>query len=202
MSIKIYFPKKIITLCTPEESKDWIDSKNQTIINDDFENKIPEAIRDIAKQNILIIHDDITHIQKLIRAQFTVIEAAGGLVQNDTDEILFIYRRGKWDLPKGKKEDQEDIAQCAEREIEEETGVKNLRLLRKITETYHVYDEKEKTILKISHWFHFRCTGDQNLVPQIEEDITAIRWVGKNDIKDVLNDTYETIADVIYAAEC
>jgi len=200
MPVKIYFPKSIIILCTPEESDNWIDSKNQTIINDDFENKISEVTRDITGQNILIIHDDIDYLKKIVQQQFTVIEAAGGMVQNDADDILFIFRRGKWDLPKGKREDNEDIAHCAEREIEEETGVKNLRLLKKITETYHVYEEEEKTILKISHWFHFRCTENQNLVPQIEEDITAIRWIGKNEIKDVLKNTYETISDVLESA--
>jgi 8-oxo-dGTP pyrophosphatase MutT (NUDIX family) len=56
------------------------------------------------------------------------IVAAGGLVFNENKELLMIYRRSKWDLPKGKLDEGETIEECAIREVEEETGVQQIIL--------------------------------------------------------------------------
>src|SRR5215510_275068 len=98
------------------------------------------------------------------------IIAAGGLVVNDRDELLMIFRRGKWDLPKGKLDKGESLKDCAIREVEEETGLKNITLGPPLIITYHTYHEGARFILKESHWYKMSVSGQQNLVPQTEED--------------------------------
>jgi 8-oxo-dGTP pyrophosphatase MutT (NUDIX family) len=128
---------------------------------------------------------------------FKIIEAAGGIVQNDEKELLFIFRRGKWDLPKGKIEKDETKEESAIREVEEETGISNLTLKRKVGETYHIYKEKEKDILKISHWFYFSCKK-QPLVAQTEEDITEATWIPTQEIKKPMLNTFENIRQIMH----
>ncbi len=145
------------------------------------------------KNPIIIETSNIQSLLSDIRSQYQIIEAAGGIITNANDEVLMIFRRGKWDLPKGKIEPKESIEMAAEREIKEETGVGNLTLRSKLKETYHIYKEKEIEILKISYWFHFSIDDTPILIPQIEEDITAIRWFAKNALAIPLGNTYESI---------
>ncbi len=142
-------------------------------------------------------HEDLDKLKKTFFKNFTVIEAAGGIVQNDRKELLFIYRLGKWDLPKGKIEKNEKLEDCALREVTEETGVKELSLKKKIGETYHVYDQFGKHFLKISHWFYMTCTSNQELIPQTEEHITEIKWVKTIDIKEPMKNTYPSIKNIL-----
>jgi ADP-ribose pyrophosphatase YjhB (NUDIX family) len=145
----------------------------------------------------IILGNNFTAIKKDFFAQFEVIEAAGGIVQNENKELLFIFRRQKWDLPKGKLEKGETIETCAAREIEEETGVNNLVLKRKIGETYHIYNEKGKDILKVSHWFYFTCPASQKIAPQIEEDIAAVKWIATQNIKEPMANTFKNIKEIM-----
>ncbi len=81
-----------------------------------------------AYQNYLIIHPDPQYIFSKIKKHFTVIQAGGGLVLNEKNELLMIFRRGKWDLPKGKIDAGETIDMTALREVSEETGLTKLQL--------------------------------------------------------------------------
>jgi ADP-ribose pyrophosphatase YjhB (NUDIX family) len=155
---------------------------------------------DLSKENItacIILGKNFTAVKKDFFAQFEIIEAAGGIVQNENKDILFIYRREKWDLPKGKLEANESIETCAQREIEEETGISNLTLKRKIGETYHIYKEKGKYILKISHWFYFTCLANQKMIPQAEEDIAEVKWIATKNIKQPMRNTYKNIKEIL-----
>ena len=127
------------------------------------------------------------------------IVAAGGLVSNDKGELLLIYRRGYWDLPKGKLDEGESIEACAVREVEEETGLTNVLLDKLIGITYHEYfDEwKQRDVVKETHWFAMHVNGDQTLVPQQEEDIKDIKWVAQKDLGTYLQQTYINIVDII-----
>jgi ADP-ribose pyrophosphatase YjhB (NUDIX family) len=125
------------------------------------------------------------------------ITAAGGVVINDEDKILMIFRRGKWDLPKGKLEDNEPLEVCAEREVKEETGLKEITLERFVTTTYHTYNENGQHILKDTHWYLFRASGHQDLKPQTEEDIMEIEWVDKTELKVYLEQSYKLVEEVI-----
>lgn len=159
-----------------------------------------EIVTHISKpdlRGIVILHKDLDHLLSEFKSSFKNIHAGGGIVQNEENEILFIYRRNKWDLPKGKLETGETIEICAQREVEEETGVHNLILQSKIGETYHIYQEKGEQILKISHWFHFNCPSNQKVIAQTEEDITEVKWIPLKNIQEPLQNTFNNISDIL-----
>ena len=149
------------------------------------------------KKEVIILVEDIEKAKVDFFKNFTCIEAAGGIVQNENKELLFIFRRGKWDLPKGKLEENETVEICAAREIEEETGVKNLILKHKIGETYHIYEENKTMILKTSHWFYFISNGQQHTTAQTEEDISEVKWVQTRNIREPMANTYQNIKDIL-----
>lgn len=142
-------------------------------------------------------HEDIETLMKAFRKHFQIITAAGGVVRNDHDNVLMIFRRGKWDLPKGKLDKGESIEACAVREVEEETGVKNSLLGKPLMSTYHVYDEFGKHILKESHWFNMKSPGIQQLIPQQEEQITALEWANEARIDELLKKSYLLVKDIL-----
>jgi mutator protein MutT len=129
----------------------------------------------------------------------TLIKAAGGLVENENGEVLFIFRRGKWDLPKGKLDKGETLEECAVREVKEETGISSLELVRFLLITEHEYEERGIPILKESHWWLMKTKGSQLLIPQREEGITEIKWIASADFKIVSQNTYPLILDVLRA---
>ncbi len=143
------------------------------------------------------IVEDITSFQHT----HVPVTAAGGVVINDKGEILFIYRREKWDLPKGKMEADETPEICAAREVAEETGLQKLVLQQFLITTYHTYQEKGKNILKDTHWFLFSAPGNQTLVPQQEEQISEIEWVSTDKLQEYTRNTYSLIKDVLMAAD-
>lgn len=144
-------------------------------------------------------HADIGALHKAFWKHFQLITAAGGLVYNERSELLMIFRRGKWDLPKGKLDPGETIEACAVREVEEETGVRDTRLGEQLTTTFHVYDEYGKHILKESHWFRMQSPGLQPLVAQASEQITAIEWTDAKRRASLLADCYPLIRDLVAA---
>lgn len=132
--------------------------------------------------------------------QYKCITAAGGVIINDEEKILMIFRRGKWDLPKGKLEGNEPLEVCAEREVKEETGLKNITLEKFVTTTYHTYTERGEDILKDTHWYLFRAPGQQNLKPQTEEDIMEVEWINRSELPLYLAQSYRLIEDVLISA--
>ncbi len=202
MHIKIYFGDKPVFLCNEltNELKEILHHPDAVFIDEISKPAIKSLLHEIKKDEFhagVIYSEDLTALKKLFFKNFTLIEAAGGIVQNDKKEILFIYRLNKWDLPKGKMEKGEKADECALREVEEETGVKHLTLKKKIAETYHTYDAFGKHFLKVTHWYYMVCTKEQKLVPQTEEDITAIKWVATKNIKEPVANTYPSIKDIL-----
>lgn len=130
------------------------------------------------------------------------IIAGGGLVLNEAGELLLIFRRGKWDLPKGKLDEGETIAQCAAREVMEETGITGLTLGKLIGISYHEYFDTfiNQDVIKETHWFAMQASGVQNMVPQTEEDILEIRWVKGETLATCLENSYDTVIDIIKKA--
>jgi len=137
--------------------------------------------------------DNLDELYKKFIKNFKVIEAAGGLVFNEANDLLFIFRNGVWDLPKGKIEKDETIAQAAIREVEEECGITDLKLGDFIDKTYHIYEYKNKLIFKVTHWFKMSCAKEQELVPQLEEAITKVVFLNKKNQAEALNNTYPNI---------
>lgn len=141
---------------------------------------------------------NISLVWKLFSKHYTLIRAGGGLVRNDKNEILFIFRNGKWDLPKGKVEKTESIENCAVREVQEECGLENLVLIKHLTDTYHTYNIGPNQKLKKTSWYRM-FSNDVELTPQIEEGITKIKWVKESKLKKVLDNTFSSIPEVIKA---
>lgn len=149
-------------------------------------------------QEIFIYHPDLEDLWFEFQSKFDCIDAAGGLVTNDHQEILMIFRLGKWDLPKGKVEKGEDIAQAACREVEEECGLENVEVKTFFMNTYHIYYFKERWVLKNTFWFLMTNNTPQNdLIPQIEEDISEVCWFDRNALQVALQNTYPNIKTLI-----
>ena len=125
------------------------------------------------------------------------IVAAGGIVENEMGEILLQLRKGKWDLPKGKLDEGETIEQCAVREVEEECGLQYIDLGELVGVTHHHYTEKGRDIDKETYWYAMKVYGDQQLVPQVEEDILELKWVKENELSPYLQNTYDNIIEII-----
>ncbi|MEK7199573.1 MAG: NUDIX domain-containing protein [Bacteroidota bacterium] len=127
------------------------------------------------------------------------IVAGGGLVQNESGKLLMMYRRGKWDLPKGKLDAGETIEACAVREVMEETGIINIELGRLIDIGRHDYYDRylQEEVIKETHWFAMKAKGEQTPVPQTEEDITAIKWVSGAELEACLEDSYPNVVDLV-----
>lgn len=144
----------------------------------------------------LILVDNAKDYFKKLRKAYQVIKAAGGIVANPDQEYLFIFRKGKWDLPKGKLDEGEKTRSAAVREVEEECGIKVGRLLDKLTNTWHVYEERGEVIFKKTSWYNMEAPK-QKLIPQLEEDITDARWMSKDDFESIKMNTYPTISNII-----
>ena len=200
--IAIYFGEKPVYLCDKitdeiEEIKRhpdaiYIDELSSAAIN--------SLLHEINKPQFhagIIFNKDFKKLCDDFFKHFKLIQTGGGLVKNNDDEILLIFRRGKWDLPKGKLENNETLEACALREVQEETGLQQLKIVNKINVTYHVYAEFGKKILKESHWYTMLSTINEALVPQTEEDITDIKWVKKKDLENYVSNSFPTIAAVL-----
>ena len=131
---------------------------------------------------------------KLVKQQFTIVKAAGGLVK-DGENILMIYRLGKWDLPKGKLDKGETMKECAVREVEEECNVK-VALGNKICTTWHTYTRFKKRILKKTNWYNMSCLDDTKMQPQEDEGIEAVAWFSTKKVEENLKNSYPSILNV------
>lgn len=135
---------------------------------------------------------------------FTLVEAAGGLVQNEEGDLLLIYRRGWWDLPKGKAEPGEEPEETALREIAEETGVESLELQEMVQfpgwdqpGTYHTYRENKQVMLKLTRWYHLKTPNKPLLKPQAIEGIEKAKWVSKEALPAYVPDVYASLRPLI-----
>lgn len=125
---------------------------------------------------------------------FRRVEAAGGIVKNEKNETLFIKRFGRWDLPKGKLHKNETIAECALREVNEETGITGLSIGRQLASTHHIFTDRHgRECIKETYWFAMLCKLPQQLTPQLEEDITEVRWFNSHEVADAVSNTYASL---------
>lgn len=159
------------------------------------------------ESGLVLFSADIQALKDAVFRQFVCIEAAGGVVQNDEKQVLLIFRRGSWDLPKGKVDEGESLEQAAVREVVEETGLTGtLQLLSKVyfqgwlnDATYHTYPYKGSIALKISHWYLMNYTGSDDLIPQMEEDIEQAVWVDPKELSQYFEPMYPSVIDVLKA---
>jgi 8-oxo-dGTP pyrophosphatase MutT (NUDIX family) len=126
-----------------------------------------------------------------------IVAAAGGLVRNDIQKYLFIFRRGKWDLPKGKIDKGESTEEAAIREVKEETGLENVYIDGNTFVTYHVYRYKGKLALKPTYWYPMVSLGNDKLIPQTNEDIEKAEWFKSSELTEIKKNMFGTIHSVI-----
>lgn len=154
------------------------------------------------KSKILLVSENVEIFwKKCFKKAFKVIYAAGGVVVRD-GQLLFIYRNDKWDLPKGKIDGNESPETAAIREVSEECGITGHSIIKSLPSTFHIYqspynESKGRWILKETFWFEMIYTGDENGMPQTEENISEVRWLKKNDLNIVLSNTYENLKQII-----
>jgi 8-oxo-dGTP pyrophosphatase MutT (NUDIX family) len=202
MFLKIYFGSKPLFLCDEisAEIEPFVHHDDAVLIDEFSSHAVNAMLHEMHEEKVhagVFLHNNIEELKKAVWKKFTVILAAGGLVLDKQHRILFIFRRGKWDLPKGKLEEGEDLATCAVREVEEETGLKQVKLSKQLLTTYHVYTEWGKQVLKESYWYEMKGDSSQPLIPQQEEDINEIRWAKAKDLDTILSNTFPSIVDVV-----
>lgn len=158
-----------------------------------------DLLENTSVKELNVFGENIDEIWDEFQKLFRIIEAAGGIVSNPDNEVLFIKRLGKWDLPKGKMEKGESREESAVREIEEETGLKDVELVNFINTTYHIYVERNgEKILKCTHWFEMNFKGEDTSKPQTEEGITEVAWKNTSQIEsEVFPNTFRNIKLII-----
>lgn len=142
-------------------------------------------------------HTNTDETLQAFAAQMEHLQAGGGLVYTPQQTVLLIFRRGKWDLPKGKLDEGETLEACAVREVMEETGLRKATIEKPLTTTWHTYYQDGKLILKESHWFLMTTPTEEALVPQQDEDIERCIWVPLNELDQYMANTHPSIVDVI-----
>ncbi len=200
---KIYVNERLLMLCSAEEAAALqpavgllvtpYSGKTKTLFQyiDTLEKLSPRVT------SIALFSDAPEQLWKDFTALYRCIEAAGGLVENEEGELLMIFRRGWWDLPKGKIDAGESAEAAAVREVAEETGIGGLKLHSLFDTTYHTYrDDKNRRCLKITYWFRL-STHRQPLLPQAEEDIEQAVWVGREELLAAPRRLYASLQDLL-----
>jgi 8-oxo-dGTP pyrophosphatase MutT (NUDIX family) len=159
-----------------------------------------ELFRNVQEiKNVFIVHPDVEKVFRDFQSFFRVLEAAGGLVFNEKGQVLVIKRRGKWDLPKGKKEEGEDPDACALREVKEECGIQHLEMEKLLHTTYHSYSLDGVLILKRTYWYQMKSSHKENLTPQTKEEITEVKWMNPENLDVITENTFLSIIEVLKA---
>ena len=198
-NVKIYVNERIVELTEKHFNDLSTDNCHQFLFTNKKE--LAKRLKDFDQSNetyLYVIHHDLDELFAHVAGCFKYLEAAGGLVTLPDGRILFIERLGKWDLPKGKAEKGETLEETAIREVMEECGLKQTPIITGvITHTYHTYHRDGKHILKHTAWYKMLYNGDDALHPQASEDITRAVWLHPNQLEMTLQNTYESIKQVI-----
>lgn len=202
MELVIYIENKPVYLCSALSPRlEQLHHLPETVFIDSLDpHAVNTMLHEISLPEIkagIFLYPDLEALKKQFFRKFERHAAGGGLVLNDQRDILMIFRRGYWDLPKGHQDPGETIEACALREVREETGLRTLRILSPLTVTFHTYQQGRHAILKESHWFIMQAPGTEPLLGQTEEDIEKIEWVSADQLEQRLTASYPSIVQVI-----
>ena len=192
------FINDIPLILVDKQEESWVQN---TIFKFSFQSNstILQAIDKLKETQsaIVIVHSNLEELWSAFKENFTGIVAAGGVVKNMNDEYLLIKRNGIWDLPKGKVEKNEQIELAAIREVQEECGLKTISRDHYLGTTYHTYEMKGKNILKETYWYRMTCGNNQELIPQIEEGITEVIWVNRQEFLSKMKSSFFSLTDFV-----
>ncbi len=192
---KVFFNQKPLIL-TSEIIKSS-DSDLLLYIKFSSKNQILKALKSKKIHSVYLYHKNIEKLWEIFTKKFPIKDAAGGLVKSNDGKILFIYRKNRWDLPKGGVEKNELIIDAAQREVKEETGLADLIVIKKIGETYHIFNNGKNYKLKRTYWFEMKSDYKGDLFPQYEEGITSVKWITKKRIPEILENSFQNIKGIV-----
>ena len=191
---KIFVNDKPIVLTTTVGQE--TDFKNYLLSTVKLRRVIKELNSTDLKEIRLVGKKEKKLLKKFLKKLPNVV-AGGGKVFNSKGEVLFIYRNDKWDLPKGKIEKKESIEDCAIREVEEETGVKGLEIVKPLDTTYHIFKRNGRHKIKVTHWFEMKTSYTGSLNPENDEGITKADWLCSEQIEKAMENSYANIKQLI-----
>lgn len=200
---RIYFEKRCIIICEPSDMALSDPNAVEFHIGEILDLHTLVAMFEASESlsRIYIPTEDTELTYRRLCAEFREVTAAGGLVANRRGDFLLINRGGLWDLPKGHREEGEDVSVTAIREVQEETGVDQLELQDLICITDHCYLRGGVWYLKHTWWYNMLYTNPVDLTPQREEDISKAAWVAKSSLPPFLKNTYPSIIEVFREAK-
>ena len=157
---------------------------------------LPEWLGDNDPGDTFIHEVGENAVAAALKETFKMAPAAGGIVVKD-GKFVSIVRHGIPDLPKGHIEQGETPEQAALREVEEETGIGNLQIVKELPSTWHCYLEHEVWTLKRTYWYVMSTTETVQPKPQTEEGITEIKLIGNEEIEAFLKNTFRSISEIL-----
>lgn len=193
-------------LVITNNENDFFGARNYRMVDDNERSMMAavEMLENLDKKvgnfGLMVMTENADETFKSFSRRFDKIVAAGGIVYNKAGQLLLIRRQGKWDLPKGKKDEGEKIEDAAIREVKEECGLQRITLKGFCTRSYHTYFMEGKRVLKTTDWYDMLSAGSETPVPQLEENITEVRWFVPSELNIETLDTYKSIKSVLRIA--
>jgi ADP-ribose pyrophosphatase YjhB (NUDIX family) len=194
---KVFSGEKCIMISDKEMKSDAKSSKVISFLSAEALHGEYKLFERSSKLKTLVVLGEEEQAWTVFCSLFSYIEAAGGLVLNPKDELLMIYRNKHWDLPKGKMEAGESPDQTALREVEEECGVKKLKVVKPLASTHHIFFQNRNNCIKRTYWFEMTCNDSAKLVPQKEEGIEEAKWMSKAEAKKIVGKVYLSLREVL-----
>lgn len=194
---KVFYDNRFILLSSQPDRLQKYSLFHKFHDESDLYRQIDNFIHNDSIHSLNLFTYKIDHLWTTFRKYFRNLEAAGGLVKNRDNRLLFIRRFGKWDIPKGHIEKGETPENCAMREVTEECGIRPDRIVHKLARSYHIYPYGDEFCLKTTHWFYMTYHGSHETFPQLEEGISEAEWIPEERLPEIISGTWMSLTDII-----
>ncbi|MEZ4999770.1 MAG: NUDIX domain-containing protein [Bacteroidales bacterium] len=194
---KVYYDNRFILVSSQPDRLQKYSLFHKFHDQSDLYAQIGNFINNGSIESLNLYSYKIDHLWDSFKSYFRCLEAAGGLVKDNQNRLLFIHRFGKWDIPKGHIEKGESAPDCALREVKEESGIKADRIVHRLKDTHHIYPYNDSFCLKTTSWFYMTYSGDPSTRPQLSEGITRAEWIDEDNLATVISDTWLSLREVI-----